>query len=102
MDEKEKKAKALGYSNGYAAGKKYAKSERDRLIRDIARLSDELKKKSPKINAQKERVYMQSLNMALEHCNGWLIGGKRINNAEGYCSLARVFTKESIRIINDE
>ena len=43
-----------------------------------------------------ERIYMQCLDMALQHCNNWTIGKKKVNDADGYCQLAKVFADNSI------
>lgn len=45
---------------------------------------------------RRERVYMQCLETVLKHCSGWSIAGKQIDNAEGYCTLARIFADHAI------
>lgn len=39
---------------------------------------------------------MQTLEMVLKHCNNWTIGEKPINDAEGYCKIAKVFADKAI------
>lgn len=64
------------YQRGYQSGRRKNKDEID--------------------ITQKERVYLACLALALEHCSGWRVDGKTINNVEGYCTLADVFAKNSI------
>lgn len=92
-DEELKKLEGRAYSKGYAAGRAKHGDDIAALEREIARLRH--------LDVeQKERVYMQCLEMALKHCAGWQIGGKTINNAEGYCKLAKVFAENSISELN--
>lgn len=73
------------YQKGYAAGRKKVASE-----------IDELKRLKMAVDEKKERVYMRCLEMTLKHCSGWRISGKAINNAEGYCRLAKIFADNAI------
>lgn len=68
------------YQKGYVAGKR--KSDKD-----IAKL---------KADEREERIYMKCLELALNNCNHWKIGKKPIDNAEGYCRLAKIFADNSI------
>ncbi len=77
------------YSKGYAAGKKY---NTDR----IKELENELKNKSTGIETKKERIYMKSLELVLQNCDGWKINNNVINSAEAYCELASIFSDNSI------
>ncbi len=81
-------------SRGYQAGR--AKSNRD--INALQKLVIELEVKS---NERQERVYMQCLALALNHCDNWTIGKKKINDADGYCSLAKVFADNSISKLDE-
>lgn len=51
------------------------------------------------VQSQQERVYLECLKMTLEHCKNWSFGDERINDAEGYCKLAKIFAQHSIRKI---
>ena len=81
--------KTQEYSKGYSAGVKKGAADKQAEI-------DLLK---AKIDERAERVYIRCLEMALKHCREWSIGGKRIDNAEGYCKLAKVFADESISVL---
>jgi hypothetical protein len=77
------------YQRGYVAGRK--KTEAD--IQTEKEAHDRLNS----IKAlQRERVYLACLNMALQHCSNWSIGGEKIKDAAGYCKLAKVFAENSI------
>lgn len=69
------------YQKGYAAGRRKSESE---------------------FSPQKERIYLTCLQMVIEHCSNWEIAGKKINNAEGYCKLAKIFMDNSIKVLRDE
>ncbi len=78
------------YQKGYVAGRK--KTEADLILqKEIA------EKEQTNVQMKNERVYLSCLALALEHCHGWSIGGKEIKDAEGYCTLAKVFAEYSIR-----
>jgi len=67
---------SLEYQKGYRAGRrKLLQKERE---------------------LRKERVYLKCLDMALKYCSGWGINKKEINNAEGFCQLAKIFADNSI------
>lgn len=78
------------YRKGYQAGRKYRDAETDQLHQEVRELR--------RVDQQKreERVYFNCLALALEHCQGWKIDKKRINNAEGFCTLAKIFADNSI------
>jgi hypothetical protein len=69
------------YQKGYAAGRK-------KTVADMALITS--------MPSKDERVYLACLAVVLEHCKGWTIGDKPIKDAEGYCTLARVFADNSI------
>ena len=77
------------YSRGYQAGRK--KNEKD-----VVKLQDELRLLKVKADERQERIYMQSLELALKHCGDWRIGKEPINNAEGYCKVAKIFADNAI------
>lgn len=77
------------YQKGYQAGRK-------RSARDV----EELKQMRLALDERNERVYMKSLELALKHCGDWRIGKKPINDAEGYCKLAKIFADNSISILD--
>lgn len=79
----------LEYSQGYQAGVRKGKS-------DIECLKKELAWRKASGDERRERVYMQSLGLVLKHCSGWKINDRTINDAEGYCALAKIFTDNSI------
>ena len=80
---------AQEYSRGYQTGRK--KNEKD-----VTRLQDELRLLRIKANERQERIYMQSLELALKHCGSWKIGKNPINDAAGYCKLAKIFADNAI------
>ena len=82
--------KTQDYSRGYQAGIKKGAAGKQAEI-------DLLKEK---IDERAERVYMRCLEIALKHCDGWSIGKKRIDSAEGYCKLAKIFADNSISVID--
>lgn len=73
------------YQRGYVAGRKRSQTDFD---------VDEARK------SRKERVYLKCLELSLKHCSGWTIGGEKINNAEGYCKIAKIFSDNSISKID--
>jgi hypothetical protein len=73
------------YQRGYAAGRR-------RLDHEVRAID--------LTNARRERVYLKALELALEHCDGWSINGKKIDNAEGYCTLAKFFADNLISKMN--
>lgn len=81
--------KVQEYQRGYAAGRR--KHERD-----IKALKKQVSELSFKSNERQERIFMQCLEMTLKHCDGWTIGGAKIDNAERYCRLAKVFADNAI------
>ncbi len=81
------------YSRGYDAGKRRSATE-------VTQLKAELRTLGKMAESQKERVYIACLEMALKHCSGWQLDKKEINNAEGYCRLARIFMDNSISEIS--
>jgi len=94
------KEQANEYSKGYAAGKKRS----HKLIKDLEENVFALQKQlaikpnplDKGIPSKHERVYMKALELALKHCDNWRINDKKINDAEGYCTLAEIFAKNSI------
>jgi hypothetical protein len=81
------------YKKGYALGKKSA---------DKALLSEvtELRRKVLDLSTEKrERVYLGCLDAVLRNCSGWLVGGEKINDAKGYCKLAKIFADNSIEVL---
>ena len=71
------------YAKGYAAGRKCLKQARADRAAEL-------------IELRRERVFMKSLELTLKHCSGWRIEGKTINNAQGYCRLAKIFADHAI------
>ena len=80
---------AAEYQRGYQAG--IRRSNKDR---------QELEKLKLALDEQKERIYMKSLELVLKHCTNWTIGSKEINDAQGYCKLAKIFADNSISKLN--
>ena len=68
------------------------RNSKEALLRKIQELEFELSKRPTK----KERIYMQCLDMTLSNCSGWAVDGKKIDSAQGYCSLAKIFADHSI------
>ena len=64
------------------------------MMARIKYLENELADKPTK----QERVFMQCLDMTLRNCDGWTIGKKKINDAEGYCKLAKIFADNAVRM----
>ncbi|MES1989266.1 MAG: hypothetical protein V4440_14775 [Pseudomonadota bacterium] len=77
------------YQRGYIAGRK--KTEAD--LNKEREISDRLNNFR---EMQKERIYMACLELALKHCNEWAVGGKKVDSADGFCKLAKVFADNSI------
>ncbi len=77
------------YQKGYVAGRK--KADKDRKELKALRLA---------LDEQKERVYMKCLELVVRECGGWAIDSKEIKNAQGYCSLAKIFADTSIFKLN--
>jgi hypothetical protein len=78
------------YSKGYAAG-----------IRKNAKAFTELKNTIAQLrNERKERAYFASLDVVTRNCTQWSIGGEKVKDAEGYCTLAKIFTEHSIKILD--
>lgn len=78
-------SKAADYQRGYQAGRK--KSQSDRAQLKLLQLA---------LDDQKERIYLKCLELVLRECRGWSLDNKKINDAEGYCYLAKVFADNSI------
>lgn len=76
------------YQRGYAAG--FRKDAKDARILQYQQVRE----------AMQERVFLKCLELVLEHCHGWQIAGNKINNAEGYCTLAKVFAVNAISKIS--
>ena len=68
------------------------RNSKEALLARVRELEFDLAQKPTK----KERIYMQCLELSLKHCSGWSIGGKKINDSEGYCALAKAFADNSI------
>ena len=81
------------YSSGYSAGRRYNNDRLNRVTAELAALRASRETKQ-------ERIFMRSLEMTLKHCDGWTIGKKEINSADGYCKLAKVFTDHAISILD--
>ena len=90
----------IGYSKGYAAGQRRLKAEKQEA-HDAGRQAG-IKEggwKPIPVHIQRHDAMMsQSLNMVLEHCRNWSIGDKKIRDAEGYVTLAKVFVGEQIKV----
>lgn len=71
------------YHKGYQAGLRRNKVEQKLLIE------------------QRERVYMDCLRLAVEQCDNWTIGKKKVNNTDMYCQLARHFADKAISQIKE-
>ncbi len=85
------------YSRGYQAGRNKDKKDVERLTQQVKELQKELfTLKNERAASQRERVFMQTLSMTVEHCDNWTIGGEKVNNAERYCDLAKAFTDNAI------
>lgn len=85
------------YARGYQAGLKRngaMLAENRQLKERIAELERERKLD------QKERLYISCLDTVLRNCSGWQVAGEKINNAQGYCTLAGIFARHSITEIN--
>lgn len=74
------------YQKGYAAGLRSKKSD---AAAELKKIKDE----------QRERVYLRCLEIALTHCGGWSVGGKKISDCEGYSKLAKIFMDNAIDIL---
>ena len=95
MNDKEiKKIEQSGYSRGYQAGRRKTATDIDEVKQLMERI-DSL------TNQRRERIYLASLEVALKHCNSRAIGGKRIDNAEGYSKLAKIFTDNAISMLDN-
>lgn len=81
------------YQKGYARGKKSADAALLDEVRDLRRQVAELH------DAKRERVYLSCLDSVLRNCSGWGIGGEPIKDAKGYCTLAKIFTDNSIEVM---
>jgi len=73
------------YQRGYSAGRK--RSDLDRK---------ELEKLKLALDDRKERIYLKCLELVVRECRGWTIGGKKLNDAEAFCLLAKIFADNSI------
>jgi hypothetical protein len=82
------------YARGYQAGKKANAAQVTELQAEIAML------KAGGALTKRERMYVECLGVALQHCSGWSIGGKKINDSEGYAKLAKVFADHSITVLS--
>jgi len=81
------------YQKGYARGKKSADKALLDEVRDLRHQVAELQ------GAKRERVYLSCLDTVLRNCKNWTIGDEKIKDAKGYCTLAKVFTDNSIEIM---
>lgn len=79
------------YSKGYAAGRKKSEAEIKRLNSIIR------KRQSDAEELRRERIYFQCLELALSQCDGWEIGGKKVNNVETFSRLAEIFMENAIK-----
>lgn len=82
-------ANTVEYSRGYQAGRK-------KNTKDLKVAQRELRQLTIKADERKERIYMQALELTLKHCGHWQIAKKTIDNAEGYCKLAKIFADNAI------
>ena len=71
------------YQRGYRAGRKNLEQRVESLRKELT-------------ESREERIYMQCLEMTLKHCSCWQVGGKTIEDAKGYCALAKIFADNSI------
>lgn len=81
------------YQRGYARGKKSADKALLDEVRELRRQVSALQ------DAKRERVYLSCLDTVLRNCKGWKIGFEPIKDAKGYCTLAKVFTDNSIEVM---
>jgi hypothetical protein len=83
----------IEYSKGYQAGVR-------RSAKDIAGLTEEIRAiKKVKSDIREERVFIQCLELVMKNCGHWTVGEKPLNNAEQYCKLAKIFTDNSISVL---
>ena len=77
------------YQKGYAAGRR--KAEKD-YNATLERLGTE----------RYERIFMQCLNTVVAHCGPhWKVHEEKVDCAERYCELAKIFADSSIEIMDD-
>jgi len=84
------------YQKGYKAGRKRSTVD----AKEMQELRFKNEKLRQAMNDRRDNIYMQCLDMTLNHCNGWSIGDKTINSAEGYCRLAKIFADNSISTLS--
>jgi len=76
-----------GYSRGYAAGKRRGYSDG---VRDAGGSI------IPPHVQRHDDMMIRTLPSVLANCDNWKLGGKRIDSAEGYVTLTRVFVDNMI------
>lgn len=84
------------YQKGYAAGRGKAgrdKAETESLVQTIQKLRHVE-------NERRDRIYLRCLEMVVQHCDGWSFSDKKINDAKGYCKLAKIFMDNSINVLS--
>jgi len=84
------------YQKGYAAGR--GKASKDKV--ELERLSETVQRLRHVENERRDRIYLSCLEMVVVHCDGWSLGGKKINDAKGYCKLAKIFMDNSISVLS--
>jgi len=92
INQEDRRMASKEYSRGYNAGRSHNDKQLQMLAVELATLQKSRETK-------KERIFMRSLEIVLEHCDGWSVGKKKINDAKGYCKLAEIFADNAIDII---
>lgn len=89
------KEEQLIYQRGYQAGRKCSIRKQSEQIDDLHRQLESFKNGA--IKTQRERIYMECLEMVLRSCTNWSIGGEKVKTASSYAELADRFAKEAMK-----
>ena len=90
------KIEARGYSRGYQAGRK-GLNEAKRIAYNDGVMVGRSGKQNAAHTQRYDSLMTHALNSALQHCNGWTVKGKTINDGDGYVQIAKVFVDNIIR-----
>ena len=87
------------YAKGYSAGKRKAEKDLESVRNILDRDRRNLQHDTDLLRQyRRDRLMTETLDSVLAHCAGWSIGGKKINSADGYVQLTKVFVDSIIKI----
>lgn len=79
------------YTRGYQVGRRKGLRDLDKARQEMDTLLKKLKLLDSIAGERDERMMLKCLEMVVQNCTGWSIGGEKITDAKGCVELAKIF-----------